>query len=531
MARLATAPSPNWLRCSPTTTPYPSAPPPTSPATITTASTITMPWLTPSMMAGRASGILTFQRSRLPGRAERGRRLDRGGRDLAQADGDEPDHDRDRVRHGCDDARHPADVEERNDRNQVHELRQRLQRVEHGSQDALDAWALGRPDAHRESDQQGQQGRDDHLRGRIHRRLPHPHDSDRREQHAGGDRLAGARHDQGDRGHAADDEPPGRPDEEHAQGLEPVGHDPVAERVRDGIDHAIRVLHRLDRVVDGAGDPAVAEARLVDRARDRDVVGEDAADAGRAGDQCARDDRGERPEREQPLAPLLLARQHVVSGRVGAVARGLGGTVERDRHDHDREARDHRLADVEVGEGADHRVAQAAAADQGGDDNHREGHHDRLVDAEHDRPAGERQLHPGQHLQAGRAERIGGLHRLVLDAADAERGDPYGRRHGVDHRRDDRGRVPDREQDHDRHQVRERGHDLHGVEHRGDQLLNRVAAAGEHPERDADRKRYEHRRRHQRQRLHALLPQAHEAEGGERREHEPGRPASHRSAR
>ena len=49
--------------------------------------------------------------------------------------------------------------------------------------------------------------------------------------------------------------------------------------------------------------------------------------------------------------------------------------------------------------------------DERGDHDHREGHHDRLVDPDADRPAGERQLDLGQRLPAGRAERFRGLHR------------------------------------------------------------------------------------------------------------------------
>ena len=50
------------------------------------------------------------------------------------------------------------------------------------------------------------------------------------------------------------------------------------------------------------------------------------------------------------------------------------------------------------------RVAETAGADEGGDHDDRERHHDHLVQAEHDRLGGERQLDVAQHLQAGRAE-------------------------------------------------------------------------------------------------------------------------------
>ena len=43
--------------------------------------------------------------------------------------------------------------------------------------------------------------------------------------------------------------------------------------------------------------------------------------------------------------------------------------------------------------------AQPGRADERGDDDHREGQHDRLVDAEADRPAGKRQLDLAQDLR------------------------------------------------------------------------------------------------------------------------------------
>ena len=52
--------------------------------------------------------------------------------------------------------------------------------------------------------------------------------------------------------------------------------------------------------------------------------------------------------------------------------------------------------------------------------------------------------------------------------------------------------------------------------------LEPVGAAGDDPERDPDEEREADRREHQRQRLHARLPQADERERGERAEHDRG---------
>ena len=120
------------------------------------------------------------------------------------------------------------------------------------------------------------------------------------------------------------------------------------------------------------------------------------------------------------------------------------------------------------------------------------------------------------------------LDRVRRHAADAERGDADRRRDRVDHRRHDRRARADREEDHDRHQVGERRDDLHRVEHRRD----RRAGSGRSGRRatpsgmpiaseSADR------REHQRERLHARLP---EAERGERDERERATPSAARAA-
>ena len=171
-------------------------------------------------------------------------------------------------------------------------------------------------------------------------------------------------------------------------------------------------------------------------------------------------------------------------GRVGALGHRRGRAVERDRHDHDREAAEHRERGVRV-EPVRHDVAEPAPADQPGDHDHREREQDRLVDGEQHHPPRQRQLHLEERL-APVAPIASTASTVSRHAADPERGDADRRRDRVDHRRDHRRGRPDREEDHDRHQVRERGHDLHRVEHRRDRALDAVAS-GRRARRSASR--------------------------------------------
>ena len=106
----------------------------------------------------------------------------------------------------------------------------------------------------------------------------------------------------------------------------------------------------------------------------------------------------------QPRALAAAVGQMAVR-RVGALGDRLRRAVERDRHDHDRDAREQRERRVRV-EPVRHDVAEALAADQPGDDHQRQGEHDRLVDRQQELPAGERELHLRERLPARRAERL-----------------------------------------------------------------------------------------------------------------------------
>ena len=112
--------------------------------------------------------------------------------------------------------------------------------------------------------------------------------------------------------------------------------------------------------------------------------------------------------------------------------------------------------------------AEAAGADQAGDDDHGQRQHDHLVDARHDRRQGERQLDPRRMWRGRGAEGVGGLDELRVDLADAQLGQPDAGRQREDDGGDDAGDHAEAEEDDARDQVDEGGHGLHEVQHRPD---------------------------------------------------------------
>ena len=178
----------------------------------------------------------------------------------------------------------------------------------------------------------------------------------------------------------------------------------------------------------------------------------------------------------------------MAAGGVRPLRDRLRDAVERHRHHDDHEAREERERRVRV-EAARDDVAEALAADQPGDHDHREREEDRLVDGEEQHPPRERQPHLAR-ASAARVEPIASAASTVFvgNAADPERGDPDRGRDRVDHRRDHGRARPDREEDHDRHQVGERRDDLHRVEHGRDRALEAVGEPGADAERHPDQR-------------------------------------------
>ena len=83
--------------------------------------------------------------------------------DVAEAVLDEARDDRERVEDARDHARHDRDRHQVDERDQVDELRQRLQHVVHGPQELRERPALRRPDPETEPDGNRQHGRDENL--------------------------------------------------------------------------------------------------------------------------------------------------------------------------------------------------------------------------------------------------------------------------------------------------------------------------------------------------------------------------------
>ena len=278
----------------------------------------------------------------------------------------------------------------------------------------------------------------------------------------------------------------------------------------------VRVLH----VVEDRLDPAlqgVLERRHVDGRRRLELVRVDGLRTERAGQEDDPGDRREGGEHRDARAAPARVGQMAARG-VGALGDGRRRPVERDRHDHDRDAGQEGQGGVRVEPVGDD-VAEPAAPDQSGDDHQREREHDRLVDRQEQLAPRQRELHLEQRLRLGGSEGAGRLDRVGRDPPDAERGDAHRGRDRVDHRADHRGGRADGEQDHHRHQVGERRDDLHGVERGRDGAQDAFPAAGQDPDRHADQEGEDDRRQHQGERLHALLPEPHEGERDERREH------------
>ena len=123
---------------------------------------------------------------------------------------------------------------------------------------------------------------------------------------------------------------------------------------------------------------------------------------------------------------------------------------------------------------ARHDVAEALAADQPGDDDHRESEQDRLIDAEEQRPSCERQLHLLQDLVASSSPVACAASTVFPETPRMPRAVIRIAGDGVDHRSDHGQHRDQLKEDDDGHRVRERRDDLHGVENRRDRALEAV---------------------------------------------------------
>ena len=171
-------------------------------------------------------------------------------------------------------ARHRHQVDERDD---VDELRQRLQRVEQRPQQPLHARALRRPDADRDPDQRRRCAVATSTCEAVSiAGLPDAHDPDRSEHQERRDRRAHAAQHEGDRCEAPEHDEPRRLHEQQAQRLEEVLEDEVADRLGDAEDERGRILDVVERVLDPAEQVSWIVGR-VDRGRGLELVRVDGA--------------------------------------------------------------------------------------------------------------------------------------------------------------------------------------------------------------------------------------------------------------
>ena len=383
--------------------------------------------------------------------AERTRGLDRRRRHVAHSTLDEPQRHGEGVEDAGDDPRHDRDRHQVDERDDVDELRQRLQHVVDRSHRLREAVVLGGQHAEHDADHDGHRRRDEHLRERVHGQCPDAHDSDQREHRERRQCRSEPADDERDQRQPADRREPWSLDQERLHRQQELLEDEDPDPLGDGEHPRRGVLHVVEDDLDLRQQPL-----LDGRAAwwISDLVGVEGIGAERLRDPDRTENRGHQREglEAQSLPPRLV---EVPVRRVRPRRHGLGRAVERDRHDHDHEAGEDRERGVRV-ETARHDCAEPASADEARDHDHREREQDRLVDAEKNQSASERQLDLAEQLRSRRAQRGRRLDRVHRDAADAERRDPDRRRNRVDQRRDHRCGRPDREEDDDRASGRRR---------------------------------------------------------------------------
>ena len=454
-----------------------------------------MPWLAATRSAPRDIGSWTFQSScRVGGAGRRGRLDDRGGT-VPDPGVDEPDDRRHGVDDRRDDRREPARREQRHGRDQVDERRHRLGRVEQRPEDGAEPVVARREDPQGEADGERDAVATRTIVSVCIAVLPEAEQDDERPGRRAtitGPATPGRRTRRGS--DDADDQPPRRR-REHP-----------LERVQDQVvkPSLMAAVRRRERAV-------IQSTTVVDRSRT-------------TGARCPGMPRGHRerpaPEprrsRRAERSQTSSRRRRVGSwtgGSAGrcALARALGQPVEDDRQDDDREARLERRADVHLADRARRTSPPRPGAPmRAGDHDHRERHHDRLVDAEADRRGG-----PAGSCTLRRTCRRVAPSELAASmvspgtSADPERRDPDGGRDRVDERGDRRRRRRRCEQQRHRREVRERRHDLHDVEDRRDQRADRGRCGPPRiPSGMPISSEMTHRGQHQGERLHAGVPQA-----------------------
>ncbi|MPL74061.1 hypothetical protein SDC9_19870 [bioreactor metagenome] len=199
-----------------------------------------------------------------------------------------------------------------------------------------------------------------------------------------------------------------------------------------------------------------------------------------------------------------------------SLAEGLRGPVEGDGDGDEGKAVQEAHGEELVVDRLKHVLAQPADAHHRGHDDHRERHHDGLVDAGHQRRQRQRQLHIPQLLPGRGTEGVRGLDHLLVDEPDPEVGQPDHRRRGVDHHGNQPGHLADAEDHHDRDQVDKARQGLHHVEKRHDPPLCPVGTCRDNADRQPEHDRDQCRHGHHRQGGHGVFPQPEKADREQR---------------
>src|SRR5215813_11402723 len=213
-------------------------------------------------------------------------------------------------------------------------------------------------------------------------------------------------------------------------------------------------------------------------------------------------------------ASLLLMRRTPVLLQPMPV--GLTDAVENDRDADDAKSVEDPLREILVGDGLKNVKAKPLHTDHRSDDNHAKRHHDRLIDAGHDRRHGKRHLYFPELLRARTAIGLGRLQDLLVDQANAEVREPDDRRDGVDHHGDEARHSADAEQHDDGYEIDERRHRLHDIKKRLHEAADTPVAVHQDAERYADGDGEDRRREDERDRLHRILPQTQETDRNQR---------------
>ena len=204
---------------------------------------------------------------------------------------------------------------------------------------------------------------------------------------------------------------------------------------------------------------------------------------------------------------------------------GGGDAIHHHGHQRDHDTGQQALAELCLAHGGQDLPADiGGAADDRGDDHHRERGHGGLVHAEHDLSRRAGHADAPEKLDRRGAGHQSGLDNLGRYAPEPEKRVPHRRREGIEHAGDQPHDGPEAEQQQDRQQIGEGRHRLHQIQGRCDDPLRTLRVKGQRAEPEADGHRRRHRDRDQGKRIHRLAPVADDHHVEDRKEGERRQP-------